>query len=183
MILRFVVLVILLIASVVAPPTQKRRTVLVIGDSLGVGMGPTLQKLGRADGDTVIVEAVVGTTTCQWATRVESSVKRNKPTTVLISLGTNDTPNTRSWLTAHVGCYSGVAKEIRATGADVMWILPPTLPARLEDNRKWVSVEARKVSDRSFDSTTLTLPRAPDGIHFAPQGYEAWAKQVWAWSK
>lgn len=185
MIVRFLTFLILIITQVTfdAPAPKPSRSVLVVGDSLGVGLGGTLQALGKTDGDKVTVEAIVGTNTCQWAGKIDDAIKRNKPTDVLVSLGTNDAAAGKDWVVRNSHCYSDFSKSVKSSGAKLLWILPPTLPARMEEGRKASVSESTKVADRTFDSTPITSGRAPDGVHYTPQGYKAWAEKVWAWSK
>src|SRR3954471_15823147 len=65
--------------------------VLVVGDSLAVGLRPTLASL--LDGADIAWDAKSGRTTPQGLTALRSALKIVHPKTVIVSLGTNDGPD------------------------------------------------------------------------------------------
>jgi hypothetical protein len=185
MIVRLLSLLFLLITQITsdAVATKPTRSVLVVGDSLAVGMEKTLTSLAKTDGDIATVDAAVGTNTCQWSSRIDVAIKRSKPTIVIVSLGTNDAALGKNWVVKNAKCYDAVAKSVKDAGAKLLWILPPPLPERMEEGRQAAIAQAARVADRSFDSSSITEGRAGDGVHYTPLGYKSWAEKVWSWSK
>ena len=57
-------------SSVPASRSLTCQTVLVVGDSLAVGMGNEFFKLVANDHGNAILAGIVGTTTCQWRREV-----------------------------------------------------------------------------------------------------------------
>lgn len=160
------------------------QTILLVGDSLAVGLAPRLQTLTTNTASNLIAEGIVGTNTCQWKEKIFFLIERYKPGTVFISLGTNDAVLESlgpGWAQKNADCYEKTYADAASKGAKVIWILPPKLPQKLEDGRKKVVEQILKISDANYDSYVLQIPRAPDGIHMSPQGYAEWANKMWEW--
>ena len=93
--LRLSVLVIALLALAVPAAAQAEMPspVLVVGDSLAVGMRPYLgTMLGSSE---VVWDARSGRTTPEGLVRLRAHLREVTPRTVVISLGTNDGPDPR----------------------------------------------------------------------------------------
>lgn len=155
---------------------QGPRRVLLVGDSLAVGLAPNLQRLASFAGDSFAAEATTGTRSDQWAPKMPSLLTKYDPTLVLISLGTNDA--NMSDPTQNRGYVRSIVEAVRASGARLVWILPPTLPPKLK---------AQPVRDmivdtgiETYDSYLIQIPRAGDGIHPTPSGYSSWASAIWS---
>jgi hypothetical protein len=90
--LRIAGIVTLLVAGTVALacPTARaaQAPVLVLGDSLAVGMRPFLGSM--LPGREVVWDARTGRTTPQGLARLRADLPQVTPTTVVVSLGTND---------------------------------------------------------------------------------------------
>lgn len=198
-----------------APPEAKppgpSAAVMVIGDSLAVGLNPRIRALALKDGMTFIDGAPKGgTMISQWSkkdgrmkgngflySRLADDIARMKKTgadhkVALVSFGTNDNysgqwPDTNNNL-------PGMLKEFRDAGIEVCWIGPPKLPSSI---RSFVTPGAR-VPRRDdilenlkshFDaahwvpSDTLPIPQQPDHIHPTVQGYDLWAGKVFDYMK
>jgi lysophospholipase L1-like esterase len=78
-------------ADAAAPATPAPVRVLVVGDSLAVGMRPYLGAM--LVGSDVTWDARSGRTTPQGLERLRARLRRLAPDAVLISLGTNDGPD------------------------------------------------------------------------------------------
>lgn len=163
-------------------PGQTR--LLLIGDSLAVGLGPPIAALAREQRVAFDADAEVGTRIDQWATRpdLDQHLAAFKPTLVLVSLGTNDEYMQGSWVVgAQQAKLQALLGKLQATGATVVWIGPPTLP-KPKSNGIVPMLKAAIPSAYYFPSdTALTLPRGPDGIHPTVAGYAGWAGALWQW--
>lgn len=121
------------------PASAKARTVLVLGDSLAAGYGLsasqgwvalTADRIGRTKpGWRVVNASISGETTAGGAARINSELKRTRPSVVVIELGANDglrglpLAQTRTNLDAMV-------RAAKATNAKVLLIgmrMPPNL--------------------------------------------------------
>lgn len=145
-------------------------TVLLVGDSLAVGLTYPMRKLAEARGLSFVADATTGTTARQWASsgRLAADVAANRPDVVLVSLGTNDAHGDDS------SFADDVATLIASTGgASVRWIVPPPMPFDMTNVRAVLAASGVPVfpSDKAY-------PRAADGIHMPPSGYAAWAQDI-----
>jgi hypothetical protein len=170
-----------------APPPPTGATMLLMGDSLSVGMTAPFQRLARAAGYTPVAATKSGTTISYWRPRVAEALAAagGRPATVLVSLGTNDSVMAKP--TQQRAALAALIQAIVATGAALVWIGPPTMPARttqgypmhLDDTVAMIKPAVEAAGGRYFDSRSLSIPRARDGIH--PTRYDAWFSAVWAW--
>lgn len=83
---------VLLVAATAASPTPNvPEPLLVVGDSLAVGLEPTLG--GLVAPRAVVWDVEAGRTTPEGLVRLRAELRRVKPGAVLMSLGTNDGPH------------------------------------------------------------------------------------------
>ncbi|HLG24722.1 MAG TPA: SGNH/GDSL hydrolase family protein [Candidatus Nanoarchaeia archaeon] len=157
--------------------------VLMIGDSLGQGLGPHISSKVSAQSGTFSNNAISGKRIGQWA-KDESSILTNalkfNPDIVFISLGVNDeTSGIRK------KNEQAVAEDTRAliqkigSRPVIYWIGPPTWPGY--DTSVISGIISRNIppSVLYYDSSQLKIePRSKDGH---PSNYKSWAESVWAW--
>lgn len=175
---------------------QQGDKVLLIGDSLSVGLTAPLGSLIRKAGFGFLNgPGEVGSLIPQWAPggslhgRLVTGLAA-KPKVVLISLGTNDeyTYKTAQTVETDMQKLDALVAEIQSAGASVYWIGPP-LP--LPDNYGGrtgnspgglvtPAIKNRIPSSNYFLSEQLTLPRS-DGLHPTGAGYSQWADAIWGW--
>lgn len=165
------------------PLVSPGSTVLLIGDSLAVGMTHQFKKLAIESGYTPISHAINGTTTSQWLSLVKKDIEEKKPALVIISLGTNDAAARLEWLRTHRGVFAALAKLINESGAWYVWVGPPNI-----DEKKLPNInEVRSIIQESiclyYDSAKLEIEKSQDGIHSTPSGYKRWMTSVWSWMK
>jgi lysophospholipase L1-like esterase len=193
-----------------SPTLRKGDRLMLVGDSLAVGLSAPLSALCRDNGIPFQAIATVGTRIDQWAQSqpLTDALAAFQPTIVLISLGTND---------AYMVAQSG--QDIAARQAPYMeqllskieqyphasdyglgpraivWISPPTLPSAaislpsvmsLIESEHQISLSRIKprvsfFPTQSLDMPVENLPRGPDGIHPAARGYAFWAGKIWQW--
>lgn len=160
------------------PKIGKKTRLLVVGDSLAVGLSPHFKSMSEERGIPFSSLAKVGTRIDQWASDVPLAerLRTFAPTVVLISLGTNDEyGKTGQQQAPHIATL--IAK-IKAAGAKPVWIGPPKLA---KSNGVIEAIQAQIPSGDYFDSRLLEIPRAPDGLHPTGSGYARWAGLIWAW--
>jgi lysophospholipase L1-like esterase len=183
-----------LVSSIHRPLIKRGDRILLVGDSLSVGLNPPLRALAKEAGFEFAHIGKVGSLTNLWANEAEeggqfSALLRSfKPTIVLVSLGTND-----EWLPKYNPGKSVLASQrqhvdklmakIRAAGAEVLWVGPPAhnQPPAL-DFREYIQKLIGRT--RYFHSERYTIPRQPppDNVpHPTVKGYAAWAGVIWRW--
>ena len=151
--------------------------VLLVGDSLGVGMDRYFATLAKEAGMDYASNVQGSTTTAFWAKDqgpVAASVASFNPTLTLISLGTNDTKTnyTLEQLDGHIRHLISI---VSTRGGVPVWILQPSLPFA---DRGFTQL-VRDTGIRVFESSRIDIPRGPDGIHATGLGYAGWAGAVW----
>lgn len=157
--------------------------VLLVGDSLAVGLSPYLADMAKQERIGFSSLAVVGTRIEQWADNpsLRERLASFRPTIVLVSLGTND----EYLIGADVVTRQQAALRrlvsllMTASPEHVVWVGPPTLPKA--SNGVVAMLKATVPSRDYFPSESLTIPRGPDGIHPTARGYAGWAGAIWQW--
>lgn len=180
-----------------APRIRKGMRVLLIGDSLAVGMSPHFAALAKEAGADFKALAKSGTTLNAWSSSAElgALLKSYQPDLVLVSLGTNDSaiPGADAPAKQRVQLDKLLdllttwprAKDYGLGPEHVVWIGPPTLP--LPGSKAMTQMiqdsAGSGLSPRFhyFHSERLQIPRGPDGIHPTARGYAGWAGAIWHW--
>jgi lysophospholipase L1-like esterase len=173
------------------PKLKKNSRILVIGDSLAVGMTPHFELLAKETELPFSARAIGGTRVDQWvdSKKLLSLLDTFQPTHVLISLGTNDayTPLKPENVNADTQELVAIIKE---ANANPIWIGAPDLPTPVNcppcpsgefDLRTENLAAIKEAAPYYFDSTTLNIPKSPDGIHPTARGYAGWAGAIWNW--
>ncbi len=169
------------------PRLRKGMRVLLIGDSLAVGMAPHFAALAKEAGIDFKALATVGTRIDQWAANsdLKKLLESFQPELVLVSLGTNDEFMRGDDVVQKQ--YAQLEKLLALLGATehVVWIGPPTLPNPPSPGiAKMIQDAAGGVLAPRFSyfhSERLQMPRGPDQIHPNVRGYAGWAGAVWHW--
>lgn len=190
--------------SSLRPVKWPQERVLVIGDSLAVGLTDPLEKALRARNVGAFRSiAVGGTMINQWAwsgshpqaRSLDAALADFQPTLVLISLGTNDEA-ARGVVDSHgdpakppYGPGFDVARErkdsipklaSKLAGVRSVWIGPP-VTGRWEPDRAFRSLIAANWPGRYFNSEQITLAKQPDDLHPTGRGYRTWSDAIVAW--
>lgn len=170
-------------APAVTPTPQTARRALLVGDSLASGLGLPLGTRFHAAGGDFTAHAIDGSTIDQWAKGADlaADLAKAQPSLTLVSLGTNDLAAKPAEYKAPL--IAAIVTRIRAAGSSVAWILPPTMPTVPDRGglRGILAAELARLAVPAFDSTALTLPRAPDKIHPTPAGFDLWAARIMEW--
>ena len=190
--------------SALRPVVWPQERVLVIGDSLAVGLTDPLETALRQRGVAAFKSiAVGGTMSNQWAwsgshvhaRSLDAALADFRPTLVLISLGTND--EAARGVVDHKGNPAvppygpgfDVAHERKDTipklasklaGVRSVWIGPP-VTGRWEPDRAFRNLIAANWPGRYFDSEKITLAKQPDDLHPTGRGYRVWSDAIVAW--
>jgi hypothetical protein len=146
------------------------RTVLVVGDSLAVGLEPFLGRM--LANRTVEWNAVSGRTTPEGIVALDESLRTVTPQTLVISLGTNDGPSPvrfrdridRVLAAAPPGACVVWTTVIRAKRKGPYAALNATLRAEARARRNLVLVDW----ERAVASGRVALP---DGVHPDAAGF------------
>ena len=182
--------------------------VLVIGDSLGVGVQPLLKTAMQARGvQDFSGISVGGTNILQWSDNdykqgadMETAIANFRPTLVLISLGTNDEASRgykdwrgRAWnaddlAARRVGPNADIAAQRsraierlarKLSGAKSVWLGPPASPANIWPmDRGFRDLLASTWQGRYFNTEAVAPAKAGDGIHFTGSGNRVWADAI-----
>lgn len=181
------------------PTLRAGDRLLLVGDSLAVGLSTPLAALAKDHGLAFQAVAIVGTRIDQWAQSADltAALASFQPTIVLISLGTNDAymmPSGSTSIGQRQAPYMEalLSKIEAAHPRAIVWIEPPSLPAAavsLASVRQLIEAQhsidlPRYIKPRVslFLSQRLTItPRSPDGIHPVVSGYAYWAGKIWQW--
>jgi len=127
--------------------------IVVVGDSLGLGVGPALKRLGAPN---VRVIAVKGTRAAWWAegTRWEEALQGAR--TAVVSLGSNDIAGGKSpWST-----LQDLDTRARRMGVRVLWLVPST------------DLWAKQTVVVPGEALSLAgAEPAADGVHLTARGY------------
>jgi len=158
-----------------------RGRVLLVGDSLAVGLAGPLRTLGINLDSSAVVGITIGYWLTTGAAKLHGALAA-KPGLILISLGTNDAYSSATQERLEADARKLLAQLV-ASGAAVVWIGPPPLPSQygsnLVDMQKLAAIQ-RAVESTQFatwiDSSGLQLPRAADGLHLTDAGYTTWAE-------
>ena len=145
--------------------------VLVVGDSLGVGMRPSLPAMLRSDG--VVWDVRSGRTTPQGLERLRARLRQVHPAAVVFSLGTNDGSDPGRF-------SSRLSRALGAVPPDacVVWIninRPPRKGAYAALNRvlwRWTYRDPRLVVVDWDRAVAMHLVTLPDGLHPDPAGFQ-----------
>lgn len=155
---------------------------LLVGDSLAVGLGPPLRALSKDQSVAFEQLAKESTRIDQWAgsQKLTEKLQVFKPTLVLVSLGTNDEYMTGDAAKRQAPFLEQLLQKLGAAGAEVGWIGPPQLP-KPASNGITALLQARIQASHYFHSEALQIPRGPDRLHPTLKGYAGWAGMIWQW--
>ncbi len=179
------------------PRVRKGMRVLLIGDSLAVGMAPYFAALAKEAGGDFKAMATVGTTINAWSANADLKklLETFQPELVLVSLGTNDSfMRGADVITKQQAqlekLYALLTQWPRSRDyglgpEHVVWIGPPTLPnppspgiSKMIQDSAGSALAPRYFY---FHSEKLEMPRGPDKLHPTARGYAGWAGAIWHW--
>lgn len=150
-------------------------SVALVGDSLGVGLGPPLAEALKPA--KLVTQAHVSATARDWATGKYASeldaVLAKKPELVLVSLGTNDTVPPGKELSLELPeNFKTITDKVRKSGAKPVFVIV---------NQSWSLQRVEEAAALAGARLIQTegLSRNPgDPVHLTGNGYKAWAKII-----
>jgi acyl-CoA thioesterase-1 len=164
-------------ANAPAPPSLAGKTVLHVGDSMvggTLGLTRALEQRFTAEGAKFIRDFKVSESIVSYdhSPKLKSLVERHHPDIVIITLGTNDV-----FVPYPASMTNNVQNIVKRVGArECYWIGPPTW----KPDTGIVQVLKDNVAPcKFFDSSSLKLQRAGDGIHPTDRGGADWATSFW----
>lgn len=152
--------------------------ILVIGDSITNGMAPYLPRaFSRMVPTSVVVEAKDGASTRWWwkEGRIFDAVSRNRPTVVVLALGTNDVGE-ESNRASYELLWDHAITDAGSMGATVVPVGPFSGPGASERNRIIAGVNNLAVNGLVLADGLETVG-AMD-IHFTAAGYQVLAGRL-----
>lgn len=166
------------------PKIDENTRLMLVGDSLAVGMNPHFKELATAQGTPYVSLTKTGARIDQWnqSAQLLLTMDQFQPTLVLVSLGTNDA-YTSIIPESQVEAMNELLDKLESTGAEVVWIGAPALPetyAGRHPNEQMLEA-IRDVAPYYFESHKLEIPRGPDELHPTSGGYGGWAGAIWEW--
>ena len=164
------------------PPLVSGDTVLLLGDSIGVGTAQHLANELAPSGIALDAEPHQG-----WSAPKVRAVYEADPslvaTAVVISLGSNDWAGMDP--ASEAGDVHAIVATARARGARrVLWVIgpnyaidppPPATPAKQQAFRALVEAEDVELVEPNAE---VVAQIAADRIHLPPRGYAALARQI-----
>ena len=169
-----------------------RERVLLIGDSLSVGLAPILESSLRARGvGDFSAIGRGGTNIKQWAQDVGDGARLNealttfRPTLVLISLGTNDEATRKLSGYENFDVARQRAPHIeqlrnKLSGVRSVWLGPPAADKWTAD-RRFRDLLRATWGDLYFDTEAVAPRKSTDLVHFSSAGNRTWRDAIVAW--
>jgi lysophospholipase L1-like esterase len=166
------------------PKIRSSTRLLVVGDSMAVGLTPHLKGMATEQAVPYLALAKQGTRIDEWAqsAKMDAAITELPATLVMIVLGTNDafTNYTPEQVAQHVAALLAKIPD----GTDVLWVGAPALPAtyggRAPDPMILTAIQDSV--KYYFPSHELEIPRGPDNLHPTAEGYAGWAGAIWDWA-
>lgn len=154
------------------PRVRAGDRILLIGDSLAVGLSASMRKLCQDAQVQFAAMAKEGTNITQWSAREYPDAD-----VVLVSLGTNDMK--MSDPLSERPKLDLLLQKLKATSKRVVWIAPPPMPFPDRGVRAMLAEATSAAGIEVFPS--VDVPRGPDKIHPTAAGYAGWAGIIWRW--
>jgi len=159
------------IATTAGRPRRPLR-VLLVGDSLAVGLtAPLRADLTRA-GARFHAESQGGSSAALWRSRLPALVAAHHPDLVLVSVGANDCRREDSpACVAFRDRTRDLVAIAEGAGARMLFLLPDWLT--------WSSVIADALDESAAAMyPAVPVPVQPDRVHPTAAGYRAWAGDI-----
>jgi hypothetical protein len=169
-------------SSAAKPAPEPRRIlapgepVLLIGDSIGVGIERPLRERLEAYGSHLDALVKIGTTARYWSTHLDG--RDGGYPVILVSLGSNDValgPEQEDADLAHL------AALLQSRGNAVYWITPPSFRqgAFKPKQQLWADMmRDHGIPELDLDGPQPSVEYDPMRLHLTPDGYAQMAGQI-----
>lgn len=150
---------------------------LLLGDSIGDGVGPPLDALSNVYGTVLTRRTVQGTSILYWAGKTDDTWGAYKA--IVVSLGSNDAAQLSP--SAEMPALGKLVADLRSHGAQVFWLVPPSFtpgalkPKQLEVANMFAHYDVPPLDLRG---PHVGVESDPARLHPTPQGYKTLASQV-----
>jgi hypothetical protein len=156
------------------PASLRGKKVLHVGDSMvggNWGLTRALEAKLTPEGATVVRHTKVSETLASMDkdSTLKDLLRTHEPDIVIITLGTNDTDV--PYPEVYGKHVANIAKRIAPR--ECWWMGPP------KDAPVNKVIKENSAPCKFFDSSTLKLDRAKDGIHPSDKGGGQWANEFW----
>jgi hypothetical protein len=162
------------------PLVTTGATVMLIGDSLAVGMESKFISLARRNGYIPVSHTSSGTSIFQWMKWIRKDLEKIRPELVVVSLGTNDAI-IYDRIKKNENLYSEFTKIVEDSGAVLVWLGPPDISRKkipkIEETRDII----KRSTTNYFESEKIERPTGGDGVHPSMSGYVRWMGAAWNW--
>lgn len=165
--------------TLLEPTDTASQHILFIGDSMAEGLKYPLQQYAQQNKHKFTVIAKTSASIISWVGkdstgRLRETIRQQKPSYVLISLGSNDLFT--KYLDEYEKYLDNILKQLGNT--KFVWICPPNWK---EDFGLTELIAQKMGADRFFPSKLMKIPRAGDKIHPTVEGYNRWADSLSHW--
>ncbi|MBX3186965.1 MAG: SGNH/GDSL hydrolase family protein [Labilithrix sp.] len=161
-----------------SPPPLAGKTVLHVGDSMvggQWGLTRALEQKFAAEGAKLVRDSKVSESIISYdkSSKLKELLAKHHPDIVIVTLGTNDV-----FVPYPASMAANVQSIVKRIGnRECWWMGPPTW----KPDTGIVQVLRDNVAPcKFFDSSSLKLQRAGDGIHPTDRGGADWANSFWA---
>lgn len=152
---------------------------MLFGDSHAQGLNTQMSRFAAEQGVPYVGNGKVGSRMPEWSVDpwLDATIASFRPTLIMVSLGTNDAAiGPGAAARQHQG-FEQLLTKLKASGADIVWIGPPTLPFPDQGVPDMIRAEV----PYWFPSAEYEIPRGPDNLHATARGYAGWAAAIWNW--
>lgn len=157
------------------PILRRGDRLVVVGDSLGVGLRRPIVGFAESDGVLADYHAEVNKMTAYWAARLPDL---SGAAALLVVLGTNDAAGSGQ---SFERARDQILDAAEAAGVKVVWATPtgPHLPAAGLVHQKIMEAYIDERIDLLVPPPPIGPEYAKDHIHLSPAGYNRWAANIW----
>ena len=152
---------------------------MLVGDSLGVGLGPRFRLLAKEYQYKSVTDSIGGTTTKQWVSWLPQRLKQHNPDLLLVSLGTNDSGFWGKAMIENPESIDKLLQIAKDNGTILFWIGIPIMPEKKLPFATDIDNLIESKSEYYFNSKEFQFQRAEDKIHFTGFGYADWMDEIW----
>jgi hypothetical protein len=161
----------------VLPSLEKGSKILLVGDSLAVGLSREFNIVAKKAGYVPVVHAKIGSSTMQWLKWIKGDLRTHHPKLVVVSLGTNDAAG-YGMVEKMPDMHRKLVDAVLNADSFIVWVGPPAISTKRVKKIEEVRQIIKEATPIYFASEELDI-RLFDGIHSDGVGYSRWMQKVW----